>query len=156
MDVEIRRTDAQTVAFIRMHGPYAQIPEAIKSIYIWAGMHFLQPAGGPSAVYYTMPEDGDDSNAEWEVYIPLAKDVSPKEPDKKGRGVRRMEGKQVAVAVHKGSYETISDTYFALGDWVTENGYRMAGPPEESYLSDPKDTAPEDYLTELRFPVEKA
>lgn len=155
IDVEIRTTEPATIAFKRMHGSFAQIPEAIKDLYVWAGMHFLQPGGGPSAVYYTVPQDGDDSDAEWEIYFPLARDSKPKEPDKKGRGVRHLEGKQVAVAVHKGSYESIADTYNQLGDWVVANGYRMAGPPEESYLSDPKDTAPEDYLTELRFPVEK-
>lgn len=156
MDVEIRTTEPQSVAYIRMHGPYAQIPEAIKGVYMWAGTRLLHPSGMPSTVYYTMPQDGDDSSADWEVYVPLGRDVMPKEPDKKGRGVRRTDSVQVAVTQHRGPYETIGDTYAALQAWVAEKGYRMAGPPEESYLNDPGKAAPEECLTEIRFPVAKA
>jgi effector-binding domain-containing protein len=155
MNVEIKTTEPQTVAFIQMHGEYSQIPDAMKRLYMWTGMRGMQPAGAPSAVYYTLPEGDDQSAAEWEVYTPVARNPEPRVADKKGRGVRRVEPMQVAATLHKGPYETIADTYYALQAWLTENGYYMAGAPEESYLSDPKDTAPEEYLTEVRFPIAK-
>lgn len=105
-------------------------------------------------MYYTVPENGDDSYAEWEVYTPIAGDHEPRAADKKGRGVRRHASQLVAATTHIGPYDGVATTYDALGVWVTENGYRMVGPPEESYLSDPKTTSPEEYVTEIRFPVQ--
>lgn len=155
MEVEIRMTQPQTVAFVRMRGLYSQIPDAIKAVYMWAGMARLQPAGEPSAVYRTVPGEADESEAEWEVHAPVAREPEPRPADERGFGVRRVEPMLVAASVHKGPYETIEATYRALQGWVVENGYRMVGPPEESYLSDPSDTPPEEYLTEVRFPVAK-
>lgn len=37
--------------------------------------------------------------------------------------------------------------------WLAEQGYEMAGPPEEAYLTDPAEVPPEEYLTEIAFPV---
>ena len=155
-DMTIKTTEASDVAFIRMHGPYSQIPEAIKTLYIWVGIHMMQPMDMPTAVYYTVPENGDDSNAQWEIFTPIKGEHPSREPDKKGCGIRRREAQLVASTIHVGSYETVGTTYEALAEWMTEQGYRMSGPPEESYLSDPKDTPPEEFLTEVRLPVEKA
>ena len=44
-------TEPVTVAFITMHGPYAQTPEGLGRLYGWIGQHGLQPAGMPAAVY---------------------------------------------------------------------------------------------------------
>jgi len=156
MNVEVKMTEPVTVAFKQMSGAYSQIPEALKSLYVWAATHFMQPAGMPSAVYYTAPEETAEEDARWEVYTPLARDSKPRDPDKKGCGVKHVGTHLVAATMHKGPYDEVSDTYLALAAWVEDNGYRMAGPPEESYLSNPKDTAPEDYLTEIRFPITKA
>jgi effector-binding domain-containing protein len=42
-----------------------------------------------------------------------------------------------------------------LEAWIAENGYEIAGPYEEVYLSDPGKTMPEALLAETRFPVKK-
>jgi effector-binding domain-containing protein len=40
--------------------------------------------------------------------------------------------------------------------WVEANAYRLAGSPREVYLRGPNETDdPNDYLTEVQFPVEK-
>jgi effector-binding domain-containing protein len=38
---------------------------------------------------------------------------------------------------------------------MLENGYEIAGPPEEVYLNDPNVTPRDEILTEVRFPVKK-
>jgi AraC family transcriptional regulator len=42
--------------------------------------------------------------------------------------------------MYKGPYEKVEETYNALTRWVKDNGYEMAGPPEELYFNDPSDT----------------
>jgi effector-binding domain-containing protein len=37
--------------------------------------------------------------------------------------------------------------------WIAEQGYEIAGPSQEVYLSDPNSVAPEQYVTEIRFPI---
>ncbi len=56
---------------------------------------------------------------------------------------------------HKGPYEEEGPTFEALMAWISENGYEIVGPVEEVYLNDPSVTAPQDLMTEIRFPVRK-
>jgi len=91
----------------------------------------------------------------WELQSPVAGDVPPSGPDERGLGVKRVEGVEVASTMHKGPYDKIGAIYGALAGWIAENGYEIAGPPEEVYLSDPDKTPAEELLTEVHFPVRK-
>ena len=59
----------------------------------------------------------------------------------------------MAVVVHEGPFETIDEAYTAIGTWIAESGFHLAGPPQEAYLREPTEEAPP--LTEIRFPVSK-
>ena len=37
--------------------------------------------------------------------------------------------------------------------WISENGYEIAGPPREIYLSDPQAVVPEELLTRVELPI---
>ena len=74
-------------------------------------------------------------------------------PDETGCGVKRIDSRDEAVTVWRGPYELMEPTYRELTTWIAENGYTVVGPPAEVYVSDPADSAPGDYLTEVRFAV---
>ncbi len=156
IEATIKKTGPVTAAFVDVRGPYEQIPHAMGDLYAWIGAHGLEPTGMPHAVYFTAPGETPPDQAAWEVYAELAGAPAPEGPDEAGHGVRRIEGATFASAMHRGPYETIGSTYEELGAWVTEHGYHLAGPPEELYLSDPAVVAPQDYLTEIRFPIATA
>ena len=61
-----------------------------------------------------------------------------------------------ACALHKGPYEDFPKAYGAILAWMEENGFEIAGYPRESYIDGiwNKDT-PEEWLTEIQFPVKK-
>jgi AraC family transcriptional regulator len=62
----------------------------------------------------------------------------------------------VAVAMHGGHYDQLSETYAALERWIEANGYRAGGAPWESYITDPADHPdPADWRTEVYWPLEK-
>ena len=61
----------------------------------------------------------------------------------------------MATLVYKGPYEGISEPYNALGKWIEANGFQIAGPIREVYLSDPAKTKLADYITEIQMPVLK-
>jgi AraC family transcriptional regulator len=66
-----------------------------------------------------------------------------------------LPGGPVAVAVHAGPYDTLTETYAALERWIEANGYRTGGAPWESYITDPADLPdPGDWRTEVYWPLD--
>lgn len=155
IEVELKTTEPATVAYVSMRGPYDQVPEAMGRLYGWIAQHGMRPVGMPMAVYYTAPDDGPEADAVWELQAPLAGEHAEQDADASGCGVRHLEPHLAASAMYKGPYEFIEPAYKELQTWIAANGYVLAGPPREVYYSDPSDTAPEDYLTEIVFPVDK-
>jgi DNA-binding transcriptional MerR regulator len=64
-----------------------------------------------------------------------------------------------ACTIHHGPFITLTQAYETLIKWISDNGYRIAGPGREIYLQPPSvpgsQTDPET-VTEVQFPVEKA
>lgn len=149
-------TEPMTVAFITMHGPYAQTPEGFGRLYGWIGGRGLQPMGMPAAVYLTMPADTPEAEALWELWAPVTDAADEAAPDASGIGIKHVSATLAASAMHTGPYETLAPTYQMLWDWIAEQGYVPAGPPLERYYSDPAEVPPEEYLTEIVMPVRRA
>ncbi|MBN1179692.1 MAG: GyrI-like domain-containing protein [Anaerolineae bacterium] len=62
----------------------------------------------------------------------------------------------VASAVHQGRYETLPAAYQTLIEWVEANGYTSVAPNRDVYLRGPgSNVPPEEYITEIQFPVER-
>lgn len=154
MEVSIKQAEPMNVAYLSMHGPYSQMPQALGVLYRFAGEQGLAPTGAPRAVYFT-PPDVEAPGPDWEVWAPVASAVSDVAPDANGLGTRRVPGKLVASTMHKGPYEDLESTYSSLCEWIADHGYEIVGAPEEIYLSDPAEVPPEAYLTEIQFPVKK-
>jgi AraC family transcriptional regulator len=153
-EAQFKRAEPETVAYITMHGAYDQIPQGYGALYGWVAQHGLQPIGAPHAVYLTPPESAIEEPV-WELWAPVA-ETGEAEPDPAGIGVKHVPEHLVATTTHRGPYDTIEPTYNELMQWVTGQGYVLAGPPEEIYLSDPNDVPPEEYVTEIRFPIAPA
>jgi AraC family transcriptional regulator len=156
IEVTVKKTEPMIMAFVSMKGPYSLISETFGKLYGWIGEKGYVPAGPPVGVYFNAPGQVPDDELLWELRSPLAGDVAPSGPDERGLGTKRVEGgTEVATTMHKGPYDQVGATYGALAGWIAENGYEIVDPPEEVYVSDPGKTAPEELLTEIRFPVKK-
>ena len=65
-----------------------------------------------------------------------------------------LPGGSVAMTVHAGPYETLSDAYGALEAWIEANGFTAAGAPWECYITDPAEHPdPKDWKTAVHWPV---
>lgn len=155
-DVQIKHIDPGVVAFVQMQGPYARMGEGFGALYGWIGAHALEPAGMPRGVFFTDPATVPEDQAIWELQVPLAGEHADRPADAQGFGVKHLPARTAASAMHRGPYDSIKPTYDALTTWIAEQGYAIAGPPVEIYYSDPADTPPDEYLTEVRFPVREA
>jgi AraC family transcriptional regulator len=65
-----------------------------------------------------------------------------------------LPGGPAATTIHAGAYEMLSDAYAALEAWMESNGLAAAGPPWESYITDPTEHPdPKDWKTEVCWPL---
>ncbi len=117
-------------------------------------------------LWFEDPAKKPRSEWEWRLQLRIPEEVTSAHladarkvlKDRKGAdltGVRRRswtEGRAVQV-LHVGPYDTIHQTYRALGEYVEAHGLKLKGPGHEVYLSDPRRVAPERLKTIVRMPV---
>ena len=61
----------------------------------------------------------------------------------------------MACAIHTGADFFLGQAYAALYRWIKDNGYQVIGPPRQVYLRYGEHMNPNQYLTEMQFPVAK-
>lgn len=63
---------------------------------------------------------------------------------------------QAASVVHHGAFSGLGAAYDALARWLEANGYTVVGPSREINLQYDPAGDPNDYVTEIQFPVAKS
>lgn len=103
------------------------------------------PCEGPPVAIYHCPD-----------FNPEATDVEVGFPTSVvGEQTRMLEGGICVKGVHCGDYALLHESYMAIGKWMEDNGYTVAGPPYEKYINDPSNTPKDDLITEIYFPVKQ-
>ncbi len=65
-----------------------------------------------------------------------------------------LPGGPVATVTHSGPYEKLSEAHAAIQQWIEDQGLLAAGPPWETYTTDPADYPdPQDWKTEVFWPL---
>jgi AraC family transcriptional regulator len=154
-EAKIKKTEPITVAFIVMKGSLSMINSAFGKLYTFLAEEGFIPAGPPSGIYFNAPGEVPEQELKWELRVPIAGICDSSGPDERGLGFKCLEEITVACTVHKGPFSNIGNTYDKLALWIAKNGYQIAGPCEEVYLTEPGNTPPAEILTEVRFPVSK-
>ncbi len=75
-----------------------------------------------------------------------------------GDGIEAIElpAGPVAVAVHRGAYDKLSETHAAIERWIAAQGHTSSGAPWEVYVTDPgQKPNPADWETEVFYPLER-
>jgi DNA-binding transcriptional MerR regulator len=62
----------------------------------------------------------------------------------------------MATVVQVGGFEQNCRSYGAIGIWVEDNGYRLAGPGREVLIQPPRTEQLDEMVTEIQFPVERS
>lgn len=85
-----------------------------------------------------------DSNVESPLRLPSGDQIT----------TRLLPAVETAItAVRIGPFENGYGPYAAVGRWVEENGYQLAGPPREEFIVWPAPGSDEDPVTEIQIPV---
>jgi len=152
-EVIIKDLPEQYMACIRRTIPnYGVIGELFTELFGAIMPAGVRPLGPTMAIYHDL--EFKEEQCDVEVCIPVGRDLP-------GEGqpirTRKLPGGKMACTIHTGPYENIGEAYSAVMSWLEANGYRLAGPQREVYLRGPGDTRnPQEYVTEIQAPVEKA
>jgi len=135
---------------LRCTGPFTSMQQNIDLLFYSITSQNIAPMGPMLGVYYNDPETTKPENLKWEIGFPVS-ETNVLEPLE----LKQWTFTTVAEAFHVGPYETSGARYAEIMAWVEANGYEVAGPIMEKYLSDPNSTRPEDLKTEIWVPVTK-
>jgi AraC family transcriptional regulator len=150
-DVTIRTEPARRLAGLTHQGPYMGIGKCFESFSAICESRGLWPqVGAVLGVYYDNPET-----------IPESELRSFAGGEFRGGGLpdgmeeANLPGGKTAVLTFKGPYTEVQAAYNSLfGNWLPKSGEEPADAPcYEIYLNSPRDTAPEDLLTEICLPL---
>ena len=151
--VDVRWVPTVELAGIAHFGSYMQIGKAFEVAYTrMAAQGLARPAMRWLAVYeddpFAVPEAQLHSRAGLSLPPEGGVPQPPLEPFTLGGG-------RCAVLRHQGPYATMRAAYqWLYGQWLVRSGYEAADRPVfEEYLNNPRDTAPEQLLSDIYLPL---
>jgi AraC family transcriptional regulator len=155
--VDVRHEPAVPVLALRTLGSYAAVGQGFAALMGAAARSGL--LAGPPRLY-GLCHDDPDITAEHQLRFDACLAVLPGTPaagDVAALTPREVPAGRYAVALHRGPYTTLSQTYLALiGRWLPATTHALCDEPVvEVYLDDPGVTAPEQLRTEVRVRLQR-
>lgn len=151
MEIEEKKLEERTVAYITYKGSYEEVPVLMGEIVGFIMAKGLQIMGPPYGVYFNSPQEVPVEELMYEIAMPFAGEAT-----EEGRVKIKTTPEQLVLStVYKGPYSGCGDAIGALAEHAFKNGYEIVGPPMETYISDPNETPESELITEMCFPVKK-
>ncbi len=152
MEASVKKIDEMKVVFIRHVGPYNDVGPTWERLCKWAGKKGLiwwKPT--MLGLCHDDPAITPPDKIRYDACIVTKKEVEPEGEV----GVQTIAGGDYAVAIHRGPYEKLGETYAALcGQWIPGQGREIAAAPAfEIYKNSPHKTKPEKLVTEVHVPL---
>ena len=152
MDVSVKKFEEMTVAFVRHVGPYKDVGIAWEKL--CSDSQVIEKSGAGSlaiGICYDDPEVTDEDKIRYDACVTVNNSFVPE------RGINRqvIGGGEYAVMVHKGSFDTLLDSYrWIYGEWLPQSGREVeSGPSIEVYVTNPDKVPPEEMEIEIRIPL---
>ena len=149
--VATRTEPARRIVALPHQGAYAEIGKSFEAFATLCESRQLWPQVGPVlALYLDNPDDVPEDQLRSYAGAEFRGDAIPD-----GMEELAIPGGKTAVLTYKGPYSGLEAAYRSLfGNWLPESGEEPADQPcYEIYLNDPRETAPEELLTEICLPL---
>ncbi|MDR0283572.1 MAG: MerR family transcriptional regulator [Propionibacteriaceae bacterium] len=148
--VEERTVPALTVLSLRRTIPtYAAETELWYEFDRLAKSGTTPPYGARAGATY-FDDDYRETGVDVAVWVELTKEFVPPT----GLAVEQIPARRVAWATMYGAYEQTAAVCEAVGTWIAEKGYTLAGPMFNICVVSPaQDPNPDNWVTEVNFPI---
>lgn len=152
-EVTFREMQPVEAVGIDHRGAYTSIGKAFETLGALAfARNLIEPGQKIYGIYYDDPETVPEADLRSAAAFGTTRtDLTPEPP------LRRMTiaGGRYAVLTHRGPYSDLGLAYqWLYGTWLASRNLEIRNEPAlEIYLNTPRDTAPQDLLTEICIPV---
>lgn len=145
IEVKLVEVDTKNLLYLRQKINIEDYGKYMGKLFEIISKDKLTPVGAPMTIYHD--EEFNPICSDVEIAIPVKEVVT---------GTREMKCGLCAMATLKGPYSELVSIYAKLVSWVETEGFKIANSPFELYMTDPTSgISPEEYITEVYFPVKK-
>lgn len=153
-DVILKDVPEIKVALARGISPEMQtmgyvITNLFRDVRDFVDSHNIKPISEPMTLYFD--EEYKEEQIQVGAAFPIDADVEPKGDIT----ITTLPAFTMASVIHAGALSRLSNAYDALLKWIDANNYQIVGSNREIALQYDPQGNPEDYVTELQFPVRK-
>lgn len=150
MKIELIEQAAQPVLCVRLTTSVDRLTEEFDRNFALIGSYLSeigeQPVSAPYAAYY----NHDMQNLDIEMGFPVGEALP-------GKG-EIMSGAlpafpKAVCGIHKGSYESLGETYGQIYQYVADNNFEVSGAHYDFFISNPDDTPESELITRIVIPV---
>ena len=149
--VKIKTTTPMSIAYLEHKGPYSELEPVFNKVMSYAMQKNLELAGPPVGIYYDDPAQVPASELRCEIGVQVKGKPEVDPPFR----VKEIPSQEIGYALLKGPYEKIALHYPEIISSLMAQGYKIVGPIIEIYRVSGPNIQPEEYLTEVWFPVAK-
>jgi DNA-binding transcriptional MerR regulator len=146
---------AQPTVAVTVRTAWAELKAFFDPTYPKLAAHVARHGGhiaGPPGACYGSGDGIDHDDLVVTAWLPVEHEL-PADPAA-GIASTRLPETRLAVALHVGAFEDMSETYGAVGRWVAEHDRTVTGPLQELYLIGPPEATDVDsWRTEVGWPV---
>ena len=148
---------AQPIVVASVRTAWTQLKEFFDATYPALYAHVARHGGhltGPPGAGYGSGDGIDHDDLTVTAWLPVEHEL----PEDPAAGVEAavLPETRLAVALHVGAYDDMSQTYGAVGRWVAEHDRVVTGPLQELYLVGPPVEPVDLWRTEVGWPVTPA
>ena len=144
IQVSITETQPKNILFLRQKMNVSDYGVYLGRLYEIIMKDKYKTIGAPLSIHHD--KEFDPENYDIEIAVPV---------EDKTEKTRELSGGLCATVLYKGPYSNLTSVYTKLIQWIETEGYKITNAPYEIYLTNPGTTAPENYMTEIYFPVAK-
>ena len=123
------------------------LQDAFKSVYTLIDKQGIQKAG-PAMTVYTQ---ADDTGFQFQAAVPIAE--APKDAPKGDIAIGQSPGGKALKFVHRGSYDSMDNTYEAITNYLDEKRLEAADVFIEEYETDPVTTPDDKFVVTVYVPL---
>jgi effector-binding domain-containing protein len=138
---------AKPIVFVKGSGTWDQafpiISSALKTVEAYVAKAGLKTDGQPMTIFTAT----DDKGFDYQAAVPLAE--LPKDPPSGGVESGRSPDGRALKFVHRGSYDSLDDTYEAITNYLDSKRLESRNILVEQYVTDPTSTDEKDLVVEV-------